>query len=60
MVDSDELKALSTDDLWHLHNEILELLVAKMKERSRELDIFLAKIEPRSDSHAGARQRTAA
>jgi hypothetical protein len=60
MQNSDEFSTMSSDDLWALHTEIIEVLVARIIERSLELDACLAELRPGSPPPADPRQRKAA
>jgi hypothetical protein len=60
MLNSNELSALSADELWVLHNRIVEVLVARMIKRSLELDACLAELQPGSPPPTDTRQRKAA
>ena len=51
MRDSDDIGALSSDDLWALHETVVELLVGRITERSQELDALLSQLGDRTQPH---------
>ena len=51
MRDSDDIGTLSSDDLWALHETVVELLVGRITERSQELDALLSQLGDRTQPH---------
>ena len=44
MLNGNDVAKLSADDLWVFHQKVVELLVARIKKRSRELDELLPQL----------------